>query len=380
MRRTLWGLLLAGLVAWSVYSAAIFVDQGEVVYVTRFGEHRVTYDGELEAGLHWKWPWPVESILRMDRRVQVLDIPTQELLIRTGSHSSLPGQTERQYVALNDTASERQQETPLRLTFDVYLVWRIAAREAESAASHRRDPVNAFLRSFGTLDRAQAWLRNQLISRLKVEMADMSYSQLVNTDPRQRTVEAMLRNLLDRPYEREPGDVEKLSLRQRALQHGIEIVDVQLRRFNHPVQVRKQIFEQIAEQQRRLAQRFRNQGEEKAQEIRAASLKEVSRIRTEAETRRRALESEAQSEANRILNAVYREAPLAYELLLYLDFYREWLSDGRTQMILSLDHPLLKWLRDLPNLGNNKAAVGASTPASGEGRPVTSPTGNKPDR
>lgn len=380
MRRTLWGLLLVGLVAGSVYSAAIFVDQGEVVYVTRFGEHQVTYDGELEAGLHWKWPWPVESILRMDRRVQVLDIPTQELLIRSGSHSSLPGQTERQYVALNDAAPETQPETPLRLTFDVYLVWRIAAREAESAASHRRDPVNAFLRSFGTLDRAQAWLRNQLISRLKVEMADVSYSQLVNTDPRQRTVEAMLRNLLDRPYEREPGDVEKLSLRQRALQHGIEIVDVQLRRFNHPVQVRKQIFEQIAEQQRRLAQRFRNQGEEKAQEIRAASLREVSRIRTEAETRRRALESEAQSEANRILNAVYREAPLAYELLLYLDFYREWLGDGRTQMILSLDHPLLKWLRDLPNLGDNKAGVGALAPASGEGRPIASPNGNKPER
>ncbi|MCS7014658.1 MAG: SPFH domain-containing protein [Gemmatales bacterium] len=347
-------LMMVGL--WCVYSAVIFVDQGEVVYVTRFGEHRATYDGEQEAGLRWKLPWPIESLLRMDRRVQVLDIPTQELLIRTGSHGAAVAEPETHFIAVQETAERQsdpvqvQQETPLRLTFDVYVVWRIASRDPDSTQAYRRDPVNAFLRSFGTPDRAQAWLRNQLISRLKVELADLTYAQLVNTDPRQRTVETVLRRLLDRPYEREPGDPQQLSLRQRALEYGIEIVDAQLRRFNHPVQVRKQIFEQIAEQQRRLAQRFRNQGEEKAQEIRASSLKEVSRIRTEAETRRRALESEAQSEANRILNAVYREAPLAYELLLFLDFYREWLGDGRTQMILSLDHPLLKWLRDLPNL------------------------------
>lgn len=354
--RVLGVLLLAAGILWSGYSAVIFVDQGEAVYVTRFGEHRATFDGEIEAGLHFKWPWPVESVLRLDRRVQVLDIPTQELLIRTGSHSSTLGGTQGEFVLANDTAPTQQhapfdqQETPLRLTFDVYVVWRIASRDPQSVEAYRRDPVNAFLRSFGTPDRAQAWLRNQLISRLKVELADLTYSQLVNTDPRKRTVEAALRHLLDRPYEREPGDPQQLSLRQRALQYGVEIVDAQLRRFNHPVQVRKQIFEQIAEQQRRLAQRFRNQGEEKAQQIRAESLKEISKIRTEAETRRRTLESEAQSEANRILNAVYREAPLAYELLLYLDFYREWLGDGRTQMILSLDHPLLKWLRDLPNL------------------------------
>jgi membrane protease subunit HflC len=354
---------------WCVYSAVIFVDQGEVVYVTRFGEHSATYDGEVEAGLHWKWPWPIESILRMDRRIQVLDIPTQELLIRTGSHTALPGEREPQFVLAGEVPEARkdlaevQQETPLRLTFDVYVVWRIASRDPYSPEAYRRDPVNAFLRSFGTPDRAQAWLRNQLISRLKVELADLTYSQLVNTDPQKRTVELVLRHLLDRPYQREPGDPQQLSLRDRALHYGVEIVDAQLRRFNHPVQVRKQIFEQIAEQQRRLAQRFRNQGEETAQEIRAASLKEVSKIRTSAETRRRALESEAQSEANRILNAVYREAPWAYELLLYLDFYREWLGDGRTQMILSLDHPLLKWLRDLPNLAvPNKESRPAETP------------------
>ncbi|GBD35265.1 Modulator of FtsH protease HflC [bacterium HR36] len=369
MRRILSILLCILIAAWSVYSAVIFVDQGEVVYVTRFGEHRATYDGEIEAGFHWKWPWPIESVLRLDRRVQVLDIPTQELLIRTGSHSALPRENQPHFVLAEESGSglrepvATQQETPLRLTFDVYVVWRIATRDAQALEPYRRDPVNAFLRSFGTPDRAQAWLRNQLISRLKVELADLTYSQLVNIDPQKRTVNTVLQNLLHRPYEREPGDPQRLSLHERALHYGIEIVDAQLRRFNHPVQVRKQIFEQIAEQQRRLAQRFRNQGEEQAQEIRAASLKEVSKIRTEAETRRRALESEAQSEANRILNAVYREAPLAYELLLYLDFYREWLGDGRTQMILSLDHPLLKWLRDLPNLAPaHKEARSAAPP------------------
>ena len=41
------------------------VDPTEYVYVTQFGRHVATYDGqdqEADAGLHLRWPWPVQSV------------------------------------------------------------------------------------------------------------------------------------------------------------------------------------------------------------------------------------------------------------------------------------------------------------------------------
>src|SRR5262245_58335683 len=99
--------LLVVIAIWLATSSLLFVDQTESVYVTQFGRHVATYDGQVDAGLHTKLPWPIQSALRIDRRLQVFDVPTQELLIRdrdekTGEQKSLP------------------------LIFDVYVCWRIA--------------------------------------------------------------------------------------------------------------------------------------------------------------------------------------------------------------------------------------------------------------
>jgi membrane protease subunit HflC len=63
-------------------SAFYAVDQAEYVYVTRFGEPVVIRDGASDAGLHLKAPWPIESVQRIDRRVQSFDLPAVESLTR----------------------------------------------------------------------------------------------------------------------------------------------------------------------------------------------------------------------------------------------------------------------------------------------------------
>src|SRR5207253_1761495 len=55
------------------------VDQAEFAYVTQFGRHVVTVDGADDAGLHAKLPWPIQSVQRIDRRLQMFDLPGAEL-------------------------------------------------------------------------------------------------------------------------------------------------------------------------------------------------------------------------------------------------------------------------------------------------------------
>src|SRR3982751_1854553 len=81
MRRVWLIVGVLALLAW-VPSALYTVDQAEFGYVTRFGDPTVTHDGKEDAGLHVKMPWPIDSVQRIDRRLQVFDLPPTETLTR----------------------------------------------------------------------------------------------------------------------------------------------------------------------------------------------------------------------------------------------------------------------------------------------------------
>jgi len=322
-------------------SAVLFVDQGEYVYVTMFGEHVATHDGATDAGLHFKAPWPIQSALRLDRRMQIFDVPTQELLIR-------------------DRDEKTGADKPLPLTFDLYVCWRIAGVASST------DAVDLFVRSFGTLDRAENFLRSQIISRLKVELSDLALAELINPEPGRRRTEALLERIRTQPPGRGLEGQEPLSVTQRGRQVGIEIVDIRLRRFNHPLQVRQDVFEKIRAQRKREANNYELQGQEQAAAIREEGELEARKIRADADAEKRRLEGIAQAEALRILNDAHKEAPEFYRIVRLLEGYRQMFGDDRTQLILSLDHPLLAVFKDLPKLngspgaGTNHRPAGAS--------------------
>src|SRR5438128_722894 len=118
-------LALAALASWmSVFT----VDPTEFVYVTEFGKHVWTYDGSLtdDAGLHFRWPWPVGAVRRLDRRLQHFDLPAIELLTREPGEAGDKG-----------TGSGIDKT----LTVDAYVCWRIADKDA----------VDRFVRHIDTL-------------------------------------------------------------------------------------------------------------------------------------------------------------------------------------------------------------------------------------
>src|SRR5207244_2110012 len=79
LRRILLIVVILLLVRWSLFT----VDAAEYGYVTVLGAHVATHDGadaEEGAGLHVGWPWPIQTVQRLDRRLQQFDLQPQELL------------------------------------------------------------------------------------------------------------------------------------------------------------------------------------------------------------------------------------------------------------------------------------------------------------
>jgi membrane protease subunit HflC len=339
MRRfAIW--VLPPVLLFATFSSFVIVDQAEYVCVTRFGRLVQVLDGRVDAGPHFKLPWPIDSAWRLDRRLDLLEVPTQELLIRDQDEG--PG-----------------AEKPLPLTFDLFVCWRIGDPAGDDAVAADR-----FLRHFGSVERARGFLRSQLISRLKIELSNVLLTDLINTDASKLRLRSILTRIRQEPYASEAGEPAR-SLEQRAAQVGIAVLDVGLRRFNHPVQVRDEIFAKIREERRREANTYQLQGEEQAARIRAEGELEARRIRNEAEAERIRLEGQADADAVRILNDAHAQAPELYRLVRLLKGYRQMFADDKTQLILSLDHPLLQLFKQVPGLPEPKPAA---TPVPGATR------------
>src|SRR5437899_1634735 len=176
---------IAGLML--VSSASFSVDRSEFVYVTQFGKPVVTYDGSSEGGLHFKLPWPVQAVQRLDHRLQIFDLPGAELLTRDPNQKTI--------------------DKPL--TTSAYVCWRIADKAG----------VDLFIRTIGTSDRAEGILGQEISSRLGAEIANMKLEDLISIAPLKQVEERMTRlsqRLLDQIKTDEDNSGARLSLREKA--------------------------------------------------------------------------------------------------------------------------------------------------------------------
>src|SRR5215472_9972303 len=184
------------------------VDRTEYVYLTQFGAPLATFDGanDEQAGLHFKWPWPVQSVQRLDRRLQYFDLPGAELLTRDPKRNTIDR----------------------TLTLDAYVCWRIADAPG----------VDRFIRSVGTPAGAQVILGQRINSELGAAIGQMELDDLISPDPKKvddaRT--ALRRRLLQGSGTGSPS-LETVA----ESEYGIQVVDIRLRRTNHPPAVREAI-------------------------------------------------------------------------------------------------------------------------------------------
>jgi membrane protease subunit HflC len=129
---------------------------------------------------------------------------------------------------------------------------------------------------------------------------------------------------------------------------GVEVLDVRLRRFNHPVEVRPAVFELIRSERRQVAAKLRAEGEAQYVTItsQADRMRDTTLAQAEAEAQR--IRGKAEAEATRTLNEAHARDPKFFEFLQTLGSYR-LILDNQTTVVLSASSPLLKLLSHGPS-------------------------------
>jgi membrane protease subunit HflC len=304
------GVLAAALAATVPYG----VDQAEFAYVTQFGRPVGTVDGADDAGLHVKLPWPVQSVQRIDRRLQMFDLPGAEL----------------------PTFDPEGKTIDKMLTVDGYVCWRIA-----DAAG-----VDRFIRTVGTPERARAILGPRIGGRVGAVVSKMSLEELIHVvAPNQPGgVDARMEKLQTALL----GDGADDLRRQVRDEYGIELVDVRLRRFNYPESVRPAIFDRIRSERKRKAAEHETDGEQQARRIRADAERDAEILRTTAQANAELTKKKADANADLIRNEAHAQDREFYTFLQKLETYKQMLGKTSDVLLLSSKHPLFQLMLNPP--------------------------------
>jgi membrane protease subunit HflC len=127
-------------------------------------------------------------------------------------------------------------------------------------------------------------------------------------------------------------------------EYGIELRDVKLKRVNYVDDVQRKVFDRMISERKRIAERYRSEGDGKSAEIRGQREREAKRIESEAYRQGQETMGKADAEATQIYAAAYNRDPAFYQFIKTLDIYRE-IMGRETVLILSTDAEFLKFLR-----------------------------------
>lgn len=333
-----WLLIAMVLVAVAMWagSSLYTVEPSEYVLVTRFGQLQTVWDGSQEAGLHVKAPWPIDTVQRLDRRLQVFDLPAVESLTR-------------------DPFSGAVDQT---LTVEAFVAWRIP----DAAAADR------FFRTLRTPEQARHVLTPLLNGRLAAAISATPMEEWIGVVDTQHAAAALLSCsavlFADDLWNRcDQLNFEQRSerLRQRWLNpprdglgqqllqaYGVELCDVRLRRFYYPEAVRSSIAERIRSERARKAADYETQGRQQAAAIIAEAERQARAIESEAQARKTRIEAQAQAEAARLRAQAYAQDPEFYLFLENLRAFQSAIAETKDLLLLSTRHPLLRPLTGPP--------------------------------
>jgi membrane protease subunit HflC len=134
---------------------------------------------------------------------------------------------------------------------------------------------------------------------------------------------------------------------ERILELGIELHDLRFKRINYVEEVRQKIFERMISERKRIADKFRSEGQGEASKILGDRERDLKKIQSEAYKTAQEIMGEADAEATVIYAEAYnksRESREFYRFLKTMESYHTTLSE-KDWLILSTKGDFFEFLR-----------------------------------
>jgi membrane protease subunit HflC len=258
-------------------STVFTVDETRQVVILQFGEPVKIIK---TPGLNFKLPAPLQIAQHFDDRLLEYDVPPEEILSK-------------------DKKS---------LIVDNYVRWRII------------DPL-LFLQTVQTEPIAKTRIDDIVYSELRRELGTHNMSEII-TENRELIMEKVTREsaIATKPY-------------------GIEVVDVRLKRVDLPQNNEQSIYRRMQAERIRQANKFRSEGEEESQKIKASTDKDKTIILANAYKEAEEVKGEGEAKAVDIYARAFSKDPDFYEFYRTLETYKIIL-DKKTTLVLPTNSKL----------------------------------------
>jgi membrane protease subunit HflC len=288
----------------SLFSATYMVGETEQVIITQFGE---PVGQPVNApGLHFKLPF-VHEANYFDKRFLEWD----------GSPNQIPTRDKR------------------FIWVDSYARWRIS--NPLLFFQRVRDELGAQSRLDDILD---GETRNAIARNNLVEVV-----RSTNREPENAPVES----------EQEIAVLEKIQSGRSAItreilattsprvaEFGIELLDFRFKRINYVEQVQNDVFARMIAERKRIAERYRSEGQGEAARISGERERDLQRIQSEAYRKAQETRGKADAEATRVYADAHNRDASFYAFTKSLETY-EKAVDPKTVLVLTTEGELLRY-------------------------------------
>lgn len=301
----LFPIAIVAIIAFVVVSNSVYtIQETEQVIITQLGNP--VGEPITEAGLYFKMPF-AQKVNRFEKRWLEWDAEPGEMPTR--------------------------EKNPIWV--DTYARWRVA------------DPLKFFTASGGDERVAQSRLDGILDSETRNVIAAHDLIEVIRTSNREFALSAEVTEMAGLVEARAELKIEvgREKMTRMILENakvkaretlGIELVDVQFQRVNYTDSVRTKVFERMISERKRIAERYRSEGEGSRAEILGKKEFKLKEIESNAYREVQQIKGKADAQATAIYAAAHNLDPGLYRLLKSLDSYKKSI-DKNTWIILSAD-------------------------------------------
>ena len=274
--------MAVGAVLIVIFALLLFLFQvrtSEVAVVTTFGKptRQIT-----DAGLYAKWPWPIQKVHKLDKRIQNFESKFDEALTPDGYN----------------------------LLVAVYAGWRIS------------EPA-AFFPKFagGSVTEAERALQEIIRDAKSAVIGQHPFSHFISVNAQELKFAEIEKEML-----------ERVQGRLQTNNYGIDVAFLGIKKLGLPESVTGEVFQRMSAERQVLVSKIESEGNARAANIRAEADRNAAKLVSDAEAEALRIRGEAESKAAESLRTMNQEPELA-NFLLRLTGLELFLKE-RTTLIL----------------------------------------------